>query len=327
MASGALCEMRLRQLAHVVVRRSTSRADDHRPPEPHAYAALEWRVLVATNAGFSGLFDLKLFDRGTSLRPVPSAAAAHKGRADAHLSADDVSAAVASYTAALAESEHPALLVDRAKALLRARLPKSALADATRAFAAAPGWRSARLRLAECLGATGDALGLEALAEIDAHLGGGRDWGSENLARAGRDAAWETSAVAETASFEASKAKGDAAFRAKRPVEAVEAYTSAIRAAHAAEKRSLAAVFSNRAAAAASLGAHRDALADGIAAAALASDWVKGHLRVAAALRALRLPRDAVEAYFNALRLLPGDLDLNAGLCSAVEELRAQRAS
>ena len=46
-------------------------------------------------------------------------------------------------------------------------------------------------------------------------------------------------------------------------------------------------------------------------------------MRVAAALRALKRPREALAAYYAALRLLPGDGDLNVGLCDAVAEHHA----
>ena len=68
------------------------------------------------------------------------------------------------------------------------------------------------------------------------------------------------------------------------------------------------------------LNAFGDALRDGCAAAALKPDWVKGHVRVALALRALNLPREAISAYHAALRCKPGDADLNLGLCDAVQE-------
>ena len=49
----------------------------------------------------------------------------------------------------------------------------------------------------------------------------------------------------------------------------------------------------------------------------------KRQRETAAALRALKRPREALAAYYAALRLLPGDGDLNVGLCDAVAEHHA----
>ena len=316
----------MRQLATTITRRPTCRARDRSKNSVHVYAALAARL----DGGFATTMplDMSAFEPRT-LEPVPSAAADHKGAADARLRAGDVDAAVANYTAALARATHPALFVDRANALLDAGLAHAALLDATRAFVAAPDWRSARVRLAEALGAVGDAERLETLVEIDNRLDQIKSRGlTTGLSRAGRDGARRTPAPGRGDTFDAAKARGDAAFKSKQHIAAIEAYTAAVRLAPSTlDARKLAAAFSNRAAAASALGAHRDALADGFAAAALAPDWVKGHVRVATALRALGKPRDAIEAYFAALRILPGDLDLNTGLCDAVEENRHLRAS
>lgn len=342
--SEVLCEVRMRQLASAIVRRSLCRADDHMRKSRrtahggvHAYAALAWR-LTLTNAkheGFSTVHamqvDANCLSRGTTMRPIPRDVADLKGRADANVRGGDVDGAVAHYTAAIASADHPALLVDRADALLQSGLPFSALVDAIRAFIAAPGWSSSRIRLAECLGATGDTYGVEALCELSARLDDCTRFGYTHLSRVASEAAKRQIVHSLACNFEAAKARGDTAFRSKQHVEAIEAYSCAIRVAtHSSattEARKLAAAYSNRAAAAAALGSHYDAMADGIAAAALAPDWVKGHVRVATALRAIRQPQEAIEAYFNALRLMPGDLDLNTGLCDAVEEYRAQRRS
>ena len=73
------------------------------------------------------------------------------------------------------------------------------------------------------------------------------------------------------------------------------------------------------------LHAYADALRDGAAAAATKPDWVKGHVRVALALRALHLPQEAIGAYHKALRCTPGDAELNLGLCDAVEKAATTR--
>lgn len=334
----------MRQLASAIVRRSPCRADDHVGKNRsttrgviHAYAALAWRLTLANakDEGFSTIYAMQLdvhsLSRGSTMPPVPPDVADQKGRADAKAQGGDVDGAVAHYTAALASSDHPALLLDRADALLQSGLPASALVDAIRAFIAAPGWRSSRVRLAECLGVIGDTCGIDALCELDACLDDCTRFGYTNLSRVASEAAKRQIVRCVARDFDSAKARGDAAFRSKKHVEAIEGYACAIRVAAQSsvttEARKLAAAYSNRAAAAAALGSHYDVIADGIAAAALAPDWVKGHVRVATGLRAMRQPREAIEAYFNALRLMPGDIDLNTGLCDAVEEYRTQRTS
>lgn len=306
-----LCELRARQLASVIARGlcSTTRARDQ-GALGHPYAALAWRVLDAGSLKTTSAVRL-LAAKQMLPAPIPAAAALSKSEADILLSADDTSGAAAKWTAALAAApNHPALYVGRADANLQSNFPGAALADAAAAFVAAPSWHGARKSLAACLAVT-DVVALEALAELD------RLFGTEHTPP-------ELPETVEAfKSFDYHKADGDAAFRAKRHVDAIAAYSRALR--RAADPQKLAAAYSNRAAASAAVGSYADALADGFAAAALAPNWLKGHVRVATALRTLGRPHDAIEAYWNALRILPGDVTLNTALCDAVQE--AQRAA
>lgn len=307
-----LCELRARQLGSAVARSLclTTRARDQ-GAMGHPYAALAWRVLDAGPFKTTSA-ERVLAAKETLPAPIPAAAAPLKSEADILLSADDTSGAAARWTAALAAApNHPALYVDRADANLRSNFPGAALADAAAAFVAAPRWQGARKRLAACLAVT-DPVALEALAKLDRLF----------------DAEHAPPELPETVeafkSFDYHKADGDAAFRAKRHVDAVAAYGRALR--RPADPQKLAAAYSNRAAASAAIGSHVDALADGFAAVALAPTWLKGHVRVATALRALGRPHDAIEAYWNALRILPGDVTLNTALCDTVQEAQQKHS-
>ena len=267
--------------------------------------------------------------RAGLLRPPALAGVARdrKGEGDARKRSGDPCGAVGAYTAGLGAlgllgPGAAPLLVDRSSAYLAAGLYAHALSDAALALRVAPAWGQALTRCAAALGALDRHLAVDALAEYAALVGLSDDVAAA-AAAARADRANRPRTAGDVAAL---KGAADAFFKAKDHARAVEGYTRALAAAAAggaADAKTKAAVHSNRAAACAALGAHGDAFLDGVAAAALKPDWPKGHVRVAAALRALKRPREALAAYYAALRLLPGDGDLNVGLCDAVAEHHA----
>jgi len=331
---GALRDLRARQLLAIFLRScgSVNRGSDvmsgpqayagcllrvleHDAPYPDAWSPREplgaqgalWRV--------TRLGDSNVEHREAALRPAALHGTARdcKARADV---ADDAFEAIGHLTAALgAMPASPVLLAQRAAAYLACDLTNHARSDAARCLALAPAWDGA-LRCAAQVSAASQPM-LSALQDYAALVRRPAPAPSDvvNEPPVSGDVAWLKSAA-------------DTKFRAKRLPDAIAAYTRAL--ARAAddddvEPQTVAALFSNRAAAAMALHAYADALRDGAAAAATKPDWVKGHVRVALALRALHLPQEAIGAYHKALRCTPGDAELNLGLCDAVEKAATTR--
>jgi tetratricopeptide (TPR) repeat protein len=113
-------------------------------------------------------------------------------------------------------------------------------------------------------------------------------------------------AAAEAARF---KDLGNEALKAGQADKAAELYTKAIQ----LDPRNHL-LYSNRAAALASLGEFERALSDSAHVIALEPTWVKGHARKGGALKALKRYAESIAAYQHALRLEPQNAQVRASL-------------
>ena len=114
------------------------------------------------------------------------------------------------------------------------------------------------------------------------------------------------------------KSRGNAAFKARRPEEALLLYSRALE--HDANNH---AVLGNRSAVNEMLGRGEDALSDAEAAIASKPDWAKGFFRKANALRILKRHRESTAAFRAALELEPSSKMLKQSVAKA-EELEAK---
>ena len=114
------------------------------------------------------------------------------------------------------------------------------------------------------------------------------------------------------------KSRGNAAFKARRPEEALLLYSRALE--HDAANHAL---LGNRSAVNEMLGRGKDALSDAEAAISNKPDWAKGFFRKGKALRLLKRHRESTAAFRAALNLEPSSKMLKKSVAKA-EELEAK---
>jgi tetratricopeptide (TPR) repeat protein len=115
------------------------------------------------------------------------------------------------------------------------------------------------------------------------------------------------------------KRKGNDAFKAGKYADAVDWYSKALQVETVNEM-----LFSNRAASYTSLGKNAEALADAEMCVKLKPAWIKGHFRKGVALSNLKRLSEAVSAFEAALKIEPGNADVQQRLTDTRSALKSQ---